>query len=155
MDPLSTFLATLGLLDPIRAALARVAPNPYAPKLPAQSAIASVQSVTGLRGGLAGGSGSEYRFDELAVPSIAQDVTNHRILPSWFRPNLPDPKLLGYQGPLVRVIPWGEDQRARAPRLLPYTLLPPRARTPAPKDVAAAYVDLHRGATRLQDSFES
>jgi len=149
--------ALVGFLgpSPIVAARRAVSPNPYAPRLGSQQAIASTQTVrAGIAGGLAGapsGSEPDWATTQGYRPSVYQDLTARAIPPSWFSPNEP---LAYFHGPLVlEREPWGQSQRAKAPRILPWTLLPPLARTPKPREMAASYLELNAGHTRLADAF--
>ncbi len=153
MNPLTGLLGLIGL-EPIRAAIGAVGPNRYAPRLGAQQSIAAAQVAYGIRPGFQGGSGSEVDWiaTQGAGPAVAQDLTAGAIPPSTFVPLMPPPI---EWGPLLRTgESWGENQRAPAPRLLPWTLLPPTARTPKPRDVQRAYNVGHLGDLRLQDGFE-
>lgn len=147
----------LGFLGPAPIVAARDATraNPYAPRLASQQAIASSQTVrAGITGGLGespSGSESDWATTQGYGPSVYQDLSAHAILPSWFSPVEP---LTYFHGPLVlEREPWGASQRPKAPRILPWTILPPLARTPKPKDLQAAYNELNAGHTRLQDAF--
>jgi hypothetical protein len=165
----------LGLLtpSPVGAVTAAVGPNPYAPKLPGQQAIAADQVVSGaLRGGLSGLTGSEADVQDEQISG--QDLGNPllRIVDgltkrvpqwtSWYLPNLPDELVEGRgTGPtgayekgwiVLRREPWGATTRNR-PKMIASTLLSPRDRAPLPADMATTYQDAHKGATRLEDMF--
>lgn len=154
MSLLATIVGFLGLA-PIQAAQAATRPNPYAPRLASQQAVASTQAVrAGITGGLGespSGSEADWATTQGYRPSVYQDLTAHAIPPSWFTPNLP-PRL--GRGPIVlRREAWGASQRAKAPRVVASTLLPPLARTPDPAAAAATYERLNAGRLRLQDAW--
>jgi len=144
----------------------RVRPNPYAPKLADQQAIAS-QQAGGLRGGTSGMAGSEFEYysDPQGASSIGwigaiQDITTWARPPCQFLPGDPgrdptDPTVLAdvHRGPTrLPVDPWGVNQRG-SPHVLTTRINPPTFETPLPRDVAAA-----RGAGApqgAQDAFNT
>lgn len=151
-----TLGALLGLLlpSPLSTFLAATRPGRYAPaNLDAQTAIAQAQTARGLRVGLSGLSGSEadYAAGQATPDVLVQDLTTARRPVAMFTPNLA-PR---YDTRPVRLdrAPWGGDQRARSPRVLAGRLNPPTDRTPAARDVAAAYAETHPTDRRLADLF--
>ncbi len=165
----------IGLLipSPLGAVKRATGPNPFAPHLVNQSAIATVQ---GARAGLVGpfdaitGSEADYPDEQATGRSdvggwIRQDIPAHAIPPSVFHPNLPRTGSLigdgtgpqtGYNkgwvilGPRRRRV-WGGVPRVAKP--ITSTLLDPLERAPLPDDMAAAFIANNKGATRLEDTF--
>ncbi len=145
-------LESLGLtagaaaFERIRAA---VRPNPYAPRIPDQAAIAAGQATGALRGGTAGLAGSEadYYVDPQGVSTvgylrIVQDLPSARRPASTFRAGDPgadpdDPTVLAdfRSGPVrLPVEPWGVSQRG-LPHVISARLNEPTAKTPLPRAV--------------------
>lgn len=149
--PLLEILATIAGGQAVGKMRERVRPNPYAPTLVDQGAIATVQAGA-LRPGTSGMAGSEadWYTDEQGRSTVGwmrvvQDVTSYRRNPSYFTPGDPgadpsDPTVLADfrrrlwdQGPSD----WGGSGRG-SPHVLAATLNPPLATTPLPGEVVEA-----------------
>lgn len=129
----------------------RIRPNPYAPTLPDQGAVA-VHQAGALRPGTSGLAGSEadwYTDDQgrssIGSMGIAQDVPSAAIPPSWFVPGDPgadrdDPTVLAdfRDAPVRTNLPaWGRNT-GTIPHVISARINEPTAKTPSPRDVAAA-----------------
>jgi len=131
----------------------RVRPNPYAPTLVDQSAIAVTQAGQ-LRPGTSGMAGSEYDYymnpqgpqgvDSMGWVPVSQDITSWRRPDCQFLPGDPgadpsDPTVLAdvRRGPVrLDTKPYGVTMAQ--PHSLTARINPPTRTTPLPRDVAAA-----------------
>jgi hypothetical protein len=151
--------ALLGTLGPAWAGRLRqrTRPNPYAPTLPGQAGVASLQATRGeLRPGTSGLAGSEadYYSDPQGIGTIghldalAQDLTSRALPPSTFvagDPGADGQPLLNRDmttGP-IRRLSNAEGANTRTfnhpgQHVVASTLNPPGARTPTPREIAAA-----------------
>jgi hypothetical protein len=143
----------------------RVRPNPYAPRLTNQQVIAA-QQAGGLRPGTSGLAGSErdWYTDAQGASSIGwvqaqQDLTAHAMPPSWDAPGDPgadptDPTVLAdvKRGPVrLDLKPYGVTPSV--PYVIAGRINPPLAKSPLPRDVAAAR---DAGAPQgIQDAFDT
>lgn len=153
MSLLAALLGIVGL-SPVQPIADRLRPNPAAPRLPDQASLSTWQAGGRLRGGLSGRSGSEADWaDDQEAPGPANQADWGGTLgPSWFAANAPPAY---YTGPVLLVRPpWGGDQRAAAPLILPSRLNPPGASTPLPRDVQAAYQEANARRLGPTDIFE-
>lgn len=149
-----------------------VRPNPYAPNLIDQGALAvqqagSVVATRGVLGGMSGLAGSEYEYydDPQGASTVGwlnavQDVTSWARPPCQFIPGDPgadpaDPTLLKdfKRGPIrLPVEPWGVNHRG-SPTIVTARINPPTASSPLPRDVAAARA---AGSPQgVQDAFDT
>lgn len=143
---------------------ARTRPNPYAPTLVDQQAVAIGQAGQ-LRAGASGlaGSEAEWYSDPQGASSVGylravQDVTSGALPAAWTAPGDPgrdpsDPTVLRdfRRGPVrLAAEPWGVNQRG-SPSVLTARINPPTATTPLPREIAAARA---AGAPQgVQDAF--
>lgn len=150
--PLLEAIVSLGAGQAIGRLRERVRPNPYAPTLVDQQAVA-VDQAGRLRPGTSGiaGSEAEYYIDPQGASSIGwtravQDVTSRALPPAQFLPGDPgaDPDdatvLRDFSNRPVRLEDnpaWGVNQRG-SPHVLTTRINPPLATTPLPRAVAAA-----------------
>ncbi len=159
MSALGSIVAAL-LPSPLGALRTRLEPNPAAPSLPIQSAIAAGQNVRrGIRGGLSGMSGSEADYaDGQRTPDVLiQDLSAYAIEPSRLRSpnaNLP-PSMYAYnpEPVIIRRPRWGGSTRNR-PKVVSATLLPPTSRTPGFYEMARSRQATQPNEGRLTDPFE-
>lgn len=129
----------------------RVRPNPYAPELVDQGAIAARQAGA-LRPGTSGIAGSEADWysdpqgaSTIGYLRVVQDVTSVRRPPSYFMPGDPgadpsDPTVLAdFRRRLWDQAPsdWGGSTRG-SPHVLASRLNPPLLETPLPREVVEA-----------------
>lgn len=129
----------------------RVRPNPYAPNLTDQGAIAAVQSAS-LRPGLAGASGSEATWfsdaqggSSVGFMGIVQDLPSRAIPPSRLVAGDPgadrdDPTVLAdfRNAPVRTDLPrWGRNT-GTIPHVISARINEPTATTPLPRAMAAA-----------------
>lgn len=153
MSFLAAILGIIGI-GPLQSVLERARPNQYAPRLPDQSVLSTWQGGGRLRGGLTGRTGSEadWADDQEAPGPASQADWGGTLGPGWFAANDP-PRY--FTGPVALIRePWGGDQRPRSPLVLPSTLNPPRAATPLPRDVQAAYQEANARRLGPTDIFE-
>jgi len=135
----------------------RIRPNPYSPSLVDQQRIAGTQAGA-IRPGTSGLAGSEAEWylapgqgagsiDMLPLP-LLQELQSHEIPPSWFRPGDPgadrdDPTVLAdFRDAPVRTDnpAWGVNT-GTVPHVITARINPPTAKTPLPREVAAARPD--------------
>lgn len=149
--PLLEALATFAGGQAIGRLRERIRPNPYAPTLPDQGAVASYQAGQ-LRPGTSGLAGSEadwYTDDQgrssIGTMVIVQDVPSVAIRPSWFRPGDPgadptDPTVLAdFRDAPVRVgnPDWGANTYPGVPHVITARINEPTAKTPSPRAIDA------------------
>lgn len=151
-------------------------PNPMAP-IPSgtQLAVAGAQArQAAALGGFDGLAGSSASWDNDqggrphgprggTIGSISQDVTTAVLPPSRLlsyrdqgRP-MPPNTGRGYTGPVITpgspLNKWGFSTRFPFPRVISGTLLPPGAKTPTAKQMAAAHVAANPGQNRIDDPY--
>lgn len=160
--------------DRLAAVKTATRPNPYA-AVPSGTQLGLAQAQAkrdALRGGFSGLAGSTERWDHdqdaapgLAVTGLRQDVSAVTLPPSRFLPysRQGHPRDLntvrGYTGPVITPNPygnaprWGWATRFSYPSIRAGTLLPPEARTPSPREMAAGFVQSNPSALRLDDPY--
>lgn len=150
--------------------------NPMAP-VPSRTQL-EVAAVQGRRaaalGGFDGLAGSSASWDSDqggryagpragTIGPIYQDVTTAVLPPSRIlsyrdqgRP-IPENLTDGYTGPVITpgspLIKWGLSTRFPFPRIISGTLLPPGARTPSAREMAAAHAAANPGQNRIDDPY--
>jgi len=134
----------------------RIRPSPFAPNLTDQQRVAAVQAGA-FRPGTSGLAGSEREWYVApgqgagsidSVLPLLQELQSHEIPPSWFRPGDPgadptDPTVLAdFRDAPVRTDnpAWGMNT-GTVPHVISARINEPTAKTPLPREVAAARPD--------------